>query len=234
MPPAPENSRAPLVAPIVCYVTDSISLADSAASDDARSALLDRILAAAEAGVTWIQLREKSWPGRTLLDFSLQVRARLAHLSPPPKLIVNDRLDVALTAGADGVQLGASSTPVDEAVRFLAERKVSSRFIVCASCHSLEEALAAESAGATHIYFGPIFDSPSKRAFGPPQGLSRLTEVCNAVKLPVIAIGGITSANARSCIDAGAQGVAAIRPFQDFHDESRANNFVTSVKRLKI
>jgi thiamine-phosphate pyrophosphorylase len=281
LPRAPENSGAPSrdisrPSPIVCYVTDSISLLDAAGdfaltqlinrrfpfedprsphSSDSSSApegtgfspsdqlalrtgalapealLLDRIGAAAEAGVDWIQLREKSWPGRALLHFALQVRARLAHLASPPKLIINDRLDVALTASADGIQLGSSSIPIEDAVRLLRDRNAPAHFLVCASCHSLDEARAAAQAGATHIYFGPVFDSPSKRQFGPPQGLTRLAEITSAIRIPVIAIGGITSANAHSCIEAGAQGVASIREFQDVQDESRAKSFVESVKR---
>ena len=261
MPPAPENFAAPppraasRVPPIVCYVTDSTSLANNSAahhpltvalegtgfspsiSRPAQGALapeahllLDRIIAAAEAGATHIQLREKTWPGRALLDVALQTRARLAHLTSPPKLIINDRLDVALTASADGIQLGAASIPIADAVRFLRERRNNTKpFLLSASCHTLDEALAAQDAGATHIFFGPVFDSPSKRPFGPPQGLPRLTEVCNAMKLPVIAIGGITATNAHNCITAGASGVAAIREFQDLSNQSRAKNFVDSV-----
>jgi thiamine-phosphate pyrophosphorylase len=229
LPPAPENPHAPprpasRATPIVCYVTDSSSLASAAA-------LLDRIVSAAEAGADWIQLREKNWHGRALLEFALQIRARLAHLTSPPKLIINDRLDVALTASAVGIQLGASSIPIEDAVRFLHERNAPANFLLCASCHSLDEARATESAGATHIYFGPVFHSPSKLQFGPPQGLARLAEICAAVRIPVIAIGGITAANAHSCIEAGAQGVASIREFQDVQDESRVKNFVKAVKR---
>jgi thiamine-phosphate pyrophosphorylase len=265
LPPAPENPHAKTLAPIVCYVTDSISLADSIADraltelldrrdagESARertsfsssidypfegalapgaAAMLDHIVAAALAGADWIQLREKPWPGRALLDFALQVRARLAHLATPPKLIINDRLDVALTASADGIQLGSSSIPIEDAVRLLRDRNAPAHFLVCASCHSLREARAAAQAGATHIYFGPVFDSPSKRQFGPPQGLTRLAEITSAVRIPVIAIGGITASNAHSCIEAGAQGVASIREFQDVQDESRAKSFVESVKR---
>jgi thiamine-phosphate pyrophosphorylase len=232
LPLAPEN---PPAAPIVCYVTDSSSLPNVSTKDDARATLLDRIVIAAEAGADWIQLREKNWHGRALLDFALQIRARLAHLPTPPKLIINDRLDVALTASADGIQLGSSSIPLPDAIHFLrqherARNNVPAHFLLCVSCHSLDEARAAAQAGATHIFFGPVFHSPSKLQFGPPQGLTRLAEICTAVRTPVIAIGGITAANAHSCIHAGASGVAAIREFQDFQNESRAKNFVEAVR----
>jgi thiamine-phosphate diphosphorylase len=232
LPRAPENSHAK---PIVCYVTDSSALANSSAADHVRGALLARIVAAAQAGADWIQLREKNWHGRALLEFAFQVRARLAHLPTPPKLIINDRLDVALSASADGIQLGSSSLPLPDAIAFRREHERTHNapkpFLVCASCHSIDEARAAESAGATHLFFGPVFDSPSKRHFGPPQGLERLAEIASAVQIPVIAIGGITSANAHSCIRTGASGVAAIREFQDLQDESRAKKFVEAVRR---
>jgi thiamine-phosphate pyrophosphorylase len=90
-------------------------------------------------------------------------------------------------------------------------------FLFGVSCHSLEAAQVAESFGANYIFFGPVFATPSKAAFGAPQGLDRLAEVCRAVAIPVIAIGGITLQNAASCIHAGAAGLAAIRLFQEAH-----------------
>src|ERR1019366_6321417 len=91
-------------------------------------------------------------------------------------------------------------------------------FQIGVSCHSLEAARAAERGGANYIFFGPVFATPSKAAFGPPQGMERLRELCAAVEIPVLAIGGINFENARACIDAGAAGVAAIRLFQDVAD----------------
>jgi thiamine-phosphate pyrophosphorylase len=85
---------------------------------------------------------------------------------------------------------------------------------VGASCHSLEAAEQAAADGADYLFFGPVFATPSKQAFGPPQGLLRLERVCRAVSLPVLAIGGITPQNAGACLHAGAAGVAAIRLFQ--------------------
>jgi len=91
-------------------------------------------------------------------------------------------------------------------------------FLVGASCHSLERAVEAAAAGAGYILFGPVFATPSKAAFGPPQGLQKLGEVCRAVSIPVLAIGGITQENAAACIEAGAAGIAAIRLFQEAQD----------------
>ncbi|MDE3178906.1 MAG: thiamine phosphate synthase, partial [Acidobacteriota bacterium] len=88
-------------------------------------------------------------------------------------------------------------------------------FLMGVSCHSLEEALAAQSAGADYIILGPVFDTPSKRAYGPPLGLDRFREAVAHVKTPVLAIGGITAESVKPCFDAGASGIAAIRLFQE-------------------
>ena len=127
---------------------------------------------------------------------------------------MNDRLDVALAAGADGVHLGEASLPV-EAVAEWRRSAGHGEFQIGVSCHSVESARAAERGGADYIIFGPVFATPSKASFGPPQGIARLREVCAAVRIPVLAIGGVTLENADSCIDAGAAGVAAIRLFQE-------------------
>jgi thiamine-phosphate pyrophosphorylase len=97
-------------------------------------------------------------------------------------------------------------------------------FLIGASCHSLEAAQAAEGAGADYIFFGPVFATPSKAAFGAPQGIERLREVCRSVTIPVLAIGGITVENAHSCFDVGAAGMAAIRLFQESADLSDVVN----------
>jgi thiamine-phosphate pyrophosphorylase len=91
-------------------------------------------------------------------------------------------------------------------------------FLVGVSCHSQEAAKSAEDGGADYIFFGPVFTTPSKAAYGAPQGLARLAEVCRSVSLPVLAIGGIALENATSCLAAGAAGIAAIRLFQDAYD----------------
>jgi len=91
-------------------------------------------------------------------------------------------------------------------------------FLLGVSGHSLEAARAAEDSGADYIFFGPVFATPSKAAFGEPQGVERLGQVCRAVTIPVIAIGGVTVLNATACLDSGAAGLAAIRLFQDAPD----------------
>src|SRR5271154_7058988 len=88
-------------------------------------------------------------------------------------------------------------------------------FLIGTSCHSLEDARAAATAGADYLIFGPVFETPSKIKFGAPLGIDRLREVCTAIRIPVLAIGGIDLANAGKCFEAGAAGIAAIRLFQD-------------------
>lgn len=135
------------------------------------------------------------------------------------RIIINDRLDVALAARTGGIHFGETSMPLAPAISWLGQKRNARRgpkdFLIGASCHSLESAVAAEHDGASYLFFGPVFSTPSKAAFGPPQGLERLAEICRAVKIPVLAIGGITLANASQCISAGSRGIAAIRLFQE-------------------
>ena len=213
--------------PILCYVTDRRSLAGStaAASSDVAERLLERVEAAAVAGVDWIQIREKDLSGG---EFTALVRSairRVMAAGPSTRILVNDRLDVALAAGAQGVHLGENAIPVREACRlrkeFFRHGATATAFMIGASCHSLESAVATAQAGADYLYFGPVFETPSKAVFGPPQGVDLLAGVCNAVQIPVLAIGGITQDNARHCLTAGAAGIAAIRLFQEPGDGSR-------------
>jgi thiamine-phosphate pyrophosphorylase len=134
--------------------------------------------------------------------------------------LVNDRLDVALAADAGGVHLGEQSLPPREALRLLQWRERKD-FLIGVSCHSPTAAKEAERGGADYLFFGPVFATPSKAAYGAPQGLERLGEVCRAVTLPVLAIGGITPENAAACLSAGASGIAGIRLFQDAPDLPR-------------
>ncbi|MFY9583195.1 MAG: thiamine phosphate synthase, partial [Candidatus Acidiferrales bacterium] len=97
-------------------------------------------------------------------------------------------------------------------------RQQAGTFLVGVSCHSWAAAVEAEHGGADYLVFGPVFATPSKAAFGPPQGLDRLAEVCRSVRIPVLAIGGVALENASACLAAGAAGLAAIRLFQEAPD----------------
>jgi len=215
---------------ILCYVTDRRSLSEAEVRN-AQETLLSKIKAAAAAGVDWIQIREKDLSGR---DCGLLTREALqrapkstASNAAPTRILLNDRQDVALSERAGGVHLGEDSLPLLEAKRL--SNAQAQDFLIGVSCHSLEAARSAASGGANYLFFGPVFATPSKAAFGAPQGLERLAEVCRAVPIPVLAIGGITLANASACLAAGASGIAAIRLFQSSRDMS---SLVQSLRKL--
>ncbi len=206
---------------LLCYVTDRRGLSGIDRLE-AQETVGQKIATAAAAGVDWLQIREKDLSAR---DYGLLTRKalQLAARSPagnarPTRVLVNDRLDVALSEHAGGVHLGETSLPLPEAQRLVKAQDQRLDFLMGISCHSLEAARSAASGGADYLFFGPIFPTPSKEAFGAPHGLERLGEVCRAVAIPVLAIGGITLANASACLAAGASGIAAIRLFQEARD----------------
>jgi len=195
--------------PIVCYVTDRKAFG----SDDAIRRLTERIQLAAEAGVDLVQIREKDLGAKELLAL---VKKAVAYSTA--KMIVNGRLDVALAAGAAGVHMGGESSPVAEVARWCRAGNAPAEFLIGVSCHTLQDARQAEAEGASYVFFGPVFETPSKRPFGPPRGIARLAEVCRQAQIPVIAIGGVNEKNAAECVRAGAAGIAAIRLFQENAD----------------
>jgi thiamine-phosphate pyrophosphorylase len=211
--------------PILCYVTDRGGLGVGG-SEDSTEVLLERIGALAAAGIDWIQIREKDLTGRAatlLVRRALRcAREKMGGDEVLARILVNDRLDVALAESAGGVHLGEHSLPVSGAARLAravhADAEGTGDFFLGVSTHSLASAISAAACGASYIFFGPVFVTPSKAPYGEPQGLDRLAEVCRAVAIPVMAIGGITLENARSCVFAGAAGIAAIRLFQDAPD----------------
>lgn len=183
----------------VCYITDRHALAPRP--------LLPFIVQAIGAGVDLVQIREKDVGTRDLLK--LVEEAVRAAAGTNTRVVVNDRLDVALAAGAAGVQLGTRSLPAA-----VARQHVPSGFLIGMSCHSLDEALAAEETRADYILLGPIFETPSKLVYGPPLGLEKLREVAARVKLPILALGGITVERVKPCLEAGTTGIAGISIFQ--------------------
>jgi thiamine-phosphate pyrophosphorylase len=231
--------------PVICWVTDSRTLAEGDPSVT-RDALLNVICEAAAAGVDWVQIREKHLSARELMGLAREAIA----IAGPARVIINDRLDIALAAGAAGIHLGGESLPVesvadwrraarqttggttgrptDQTPRPTADRTTSpvaliaADFLIGRSCHHLEEIHAAEIAGADYVFFGPVFSTPSKERYGPPQGLQKLAEACRSTHLPVLAIGGITAENASESLRAGAAGIAAIRLFQRHSADLRA------------
>lgn len=173
---------------------------------------LDAIGKAARAGCQLIQIREKDMSAKALGAFTL---AAIERARPHgARVLVNDRFDVAMATGADGVHLRASSIPARE-VRAIAAKKGLNDFLIGVSTHSIVEARRAEEEAADFIVCGPIYDTPSKRAFGAPLGLDVFAEIRNAVKIPVLALGGINLSNYHGLLRRGAAGIAAIGLFVD-------------------
>jgi thiamine-phosphate pyrophosphorylase len=175
-----------------------------------KSRSLDTCIAGAiGAGVDWLQVREKDLPARSLLALTKNA-VESAQPQGQTRVMVNDRLDVAVAAKAHGVHLGARSMPWN-----LVRRLAPGGFVVGVSCHSLAEALEAQAARADYVLLGPIFATPSKLAYGPPLGLATLRDVTTQVSIPVFALGGITIDLVAPCRQNGAAGIAGIRIFQD-------------------
>ena len=156
-----------------------------------------------EAGATVIQLREKDLPVRELLDMAVWMRELTKGYGA--KLIINDRVDVALSVKADGVHLGRNSIPA------YAVRKISGdKLMIGVSTHSIEEALEAERDGADFITLGPIYPTPSKMKYGNPLGPDIIRKVKTVISIPVFAIGGITLDRVKEAREAGADGIAVV------------------------
>jgi thiamine-phosphate pyrophosphorylase len=155
----------------------------------------------------WIQIRAKDLPARDLLTL---VEAALRLPNPrSTKIIVNSRIDVALAAGAAGAHLPSASPPAERWRKI-----VPPGFLIGVSCHMIDEVRAAEAEGAGYVLFGPVFDPLSKTSPLPARGLTELARAAAAVKIPVLALGGITKDNTESCLAAGAAGVAGISLFE--------------------
>ena len=183
----------------LCYVTDRRALGPAP--------LLGLIQKAIQAGVDLLQIREKDLGTRPLAEL---VKAAVERArGSGTRVLVNDRLDVGLAAGAAGVHLGTRSVP-PRAVR----KHVPAGFLVGVSCHSVEDTLEAESAGADYVLLGPVFATPSKLRYGPPLGLEKLKEAAGRINVPVLALGGITVERVKPCLEAGAAGIAGISVFQ--------------------
>ncbi len=197
---------------------------------DRHRLLVARMRAAIQAGCDWVQIREKTLPTNPLLALAREAVQMAAREERRAGILVNGRLDVALAAGASGVHLGGGSMPAGAVAAWRSKEKAKGDFLIGVSCHSSEEAQRAEESGADYIFFGPVFDTPSKKSFGATQGVERLEAVCRKVKAPVLAIGGINESNAFECLAAGASGVAAIRLFQEARDPAVLADLISRLR----
>lgn len=183
---------------IRCHITDR----HAAGGVDALLSLIERN---ARAGVDWIQIREKDLDARSLARLVEEALRRCGAA----RIIVNSRADVALACGAAGLHLPAGSPPPSR-WRILCPPG----FLIGVSCHSVDEVLEAERAGADYALLAPIFSPLSKHDPRPPLGLDELRRACSAARIPVLALGGVTAARVPLCLEAGAAGIAGITLFQ--------------------
>lgn len=203
-------ARLPETRPLLYWITDRKALPARAGEAETPEDLLALVESAVRAGIDLIQIRERDLPARELLSLA-QAAVRRARGSET-RILINDRLEVAVTAGASGIHLPTHGFPAAEV------RRAYPNLLIGASTHNRQELEAAQEGGADFAVFGPVFETRSKSATGGPLGLGKLAEAVSAVEIPVLALGGITLANAAACLGAGAAGVAAITLFQQAED----------------
>jgi thiamine-phosphate pyrophosphorylase len=195
--------------PIIYLITSGATTPVSTPASEDFQSVLAIVCAAVRARIPLVQLREKNLTTRTLYELAAR-SVEITH-GTETRLLINDRADVAAAAGAAGVHLAVQSVEA-EVVR----RAFGPSFLIGVSAHSLAEVQAARDGGADFAVFGPIFDTPSKRAYGAPLGLESLREAAQKLSpFPLLALGGITNENAPDALRAGASGVAAIRLFSE-------------------
>jgi thiamine-phosphate pyrophosphorylase len=158
---------------------------------------------ALRGGLRSVQLREKDLTAGQLFDLAVKLRKLTREFGA--RLLINDRIDVALAVAADGVHLGKASMPVPVARRLLGSER-----LIGYSAHSADEALQAQLGGADFVTLGPVYHTPSKALYGEPLGVSLLSEATSVVNIPVFALGGVKQASIAEVLSAGAHGVALI------------------------
>jgi len=181
--------------PTLCLIADAEALSGREA--------LPLVRQAVNGGVDLVQLRGKTWSGREFLDISLKLSRFLRPKKIP--LIINDRVDIALACGADGVHLGQDDLPLQQARKILGKNR-----IIGISVSNAKEAEEAEREGADYVGLGPIFPTQSKQTPLSPLGIKGLRKVRRAIRIPILAIGGINARNSVGLLEAGADGIAVI------------------------
>lgn len=210
---------------LLCYITSRQQF--SGGPDDQTRQLLAKIEECIAAGIDYIQLREKDLSARTLEKLA-NAAVRLFPADAPTKLLISSRIDVALACGAHGVHLPANDLSASEARAVLAQGGCVHP-VIGASIHSVEELSYTEAHGADFALFAPVFQ---KDGLAIDDGLKKLEEACRRPNrdMPVLALGGITLENAGQCIEAGADGIAAIRLFQ----ENEVAKMAAQLRQLKF
>jgi len=215
-----------LARPITYLITGGETSSATGPESEEFRRLLALVRAAVEARVTLVQLREKELTGRVLFELAAAA-ARVARGSAT-RVLVNDRADIARAAGCAGVHLTTSSLDAEVVRRAFGEE-----FLIGVSAHTFQEARAAYAGGADFAVFGPVFDTPSKRAYGPPVGLGALKESARSLSpFPVVALGGVGVEQVEDVLRAGAAGVAGIRLFADGQNLARIVHHIGRVHGL--
>jgi len=203
----------------LCFVAD----AEAAARKD----ILQLIAQAVEGGVTIVQLRGKKWTSREFLEVGMKAVRLLKPKKIP--LIINDEVHIALACKASGVHLGQGDMPLRCARELMGKER-----IIGISVSSADEAPAAEKGGSDYIGVGPVFATLSKKDIGSPLGLAGLREIRQKVKIPILAIGGISVANVADVIASGADGVAVISAITAATDPKKAaTEIIESIGKIK-
>ena len=195
--------------PILYLITPGATAETTTPADEEFQEILHQVSAAVAGGIQLIQLREKNLTARVL--FELTERVMEIVCGTATKVLVNDRADIAAGAGAEGVHLTVRSLEVN-----VVRKTFGPDLLIGVSTHSDIEARLARDAGADFVVFGPVFPTRSKKDYGPPLGIGKLSEVVHELApFPVLAIGGVSKDNAGECLRAGASGVAAITLFTE-------------------
>jgi thiamine-phosphate pyrophosphorylase len=218
---------------LLYYITDRSQFGGD---ESARwRSLLAKVAEAADAGVDYIQLREKDLTARKLEALAVEVVAAVRERSTSTRILINSRIDVALAAGAGGVHLRGDDIAAHDVRRVLEasvhhssahQQATSDRFLIAASCHTSGEILRAEAEGVDFAVFAPVFGKEGITSAA-AAGVDALREACRA-RIPVFALGGVKIENAGLCLDAGAAGIAGIRLFQ----QNKVEGVVRAVRAL--
>lgn len=186
---------------------------------------IDIVRAALKGGVRLVQLREKELSAKRFFELAMQVREITARAGA--LLIINDRLDIAMASGADGVHLGRDDFPVNAA------RRLSPDMIIGASSHDKEEALAAERAGASYVNIGPLFPTSTKKWEGEFLGTGAIRAISGETRIPFTVMGGIKKQHIPELLSAGAQTIAVVTAVTAAPDPEQASRELLSLIRQK-
>jgi thiamine-phosphate pyrophosphorylase len=218
--------------PILYLITRGATVEATTPESEEFRNILQQASAAVTAGIQLIQIREKQLTARVLFELTARVVAIARGSST--RVLVNDRADIATSAGADGVHLTTRSLTPD-----VIRKMFGANFLIGASTHSLTEAQAACREGADFAVFGPIFPSPSpspsKEKYGPPLGAGQLIEATRELSpFPLIALGGISIENVHECLLAGASGIAGITLFGEPNTLAKTVETISEIAKTDL